>query len=165
MGMAAGVRDVADDLSGIVDGTVPRLEALSEADSHVTRGAGTWSRKEILGHLLDSAFNNLHRFVRAQHGAELAFPDYQQEPWVRAGGYKERPWPALVGLWGHLNAHLAHVIARIPSDRLGTPCRIGGAEPVTLEFIVRDYVKHLRHHLEQILEPAAAAGKRHPPFA
>lgn len=163
--MDTGVKDVADGLSGVLDDVVPRLEALSEADSHGTRGAGTWSRKEILGHLIDSAFNNLHRFVRAQQGAELAFPDYQQELWVRAGGYKERPWPALVGLWAQLNAHLAHVIAGIPADRLGTPCRIGESKPVTLEFIVRDYVTHLRHHLQQILDPAAATGKTHPPFA
>ena len=159
------MKDVSADLSGVVDDTAPRLEAINEADSLGTRGPGTWSSKEILGHLIDSALNNLHRFVRAQQGSELTFPDYQQEHWVRAGGHKERPWPALVGLWAQLNAHLAHVVALIPADRRETPCRIGESEPVTLEFIVRDYVTHLRHHLQQILEPAAATGKAHPPFA
>ena len=159
------VKDVSDDLFGVVDDTVPRLEAITEAGSLGTRGTGTWSRKEVLGHLIDSALNNLHRFVRAQQGAELAFPDYQQEHWVRAGGYAGRSWPALVGLWAQLNAHLAHVIALIPAERRGTPCRIGESKPVTLEFIVRDYVDHLRHHLRQILEPEAATGKAHPPFA
>lgn len=159
------VDDVADDLSGVVKETAPRLEAITEADSHRTRGQGTWSRKQILGHLIDSALNNLQRFVRAQHGAELAFPDYDQPFWVERGGYQDRPWPALIRLWTELNGHLAHVIARIADDRLGTPCRIGDSKPLTLEFIVRDYVEHLRHHLEQILDPEASVGKTHPPFA
>jgi hypothetical protein len=162
--MANDVNDVAQDLSAVVDDTVPRLTALSEADSHGTRGPGTWSRKQILGHLTDSALNNLQRFVRAQQGSELVFPDYDQPFWVAAGGYQDRPWVAIVGLWAELNRHLAHVISRIPSDRLGTPCRIGESLGMTLEFVIRDYVKHLRHHLAQILDPEAAAGRTHPPF-
>ena len=163
--MATDVKDVADDLAGVVRDTLPRLEAIGEGDSGKTRGPGTWSRKQILGHLIDSALNNLHRFVRAQQAPELSFPDYDQPAWVAAGGYQERPWLALTGLWARLNEHLAHVISRIPGERLDTPCRIGGSKPLTLEFIVGDYVKHLRHHLEQILAPEAASGKSHPPFA
>jgi hypothetical protein len=163
--MAKDVKDVADDLSSIVRDTLPRLETIGEAGSLKTRGPGTWSRKQVLGHLIDSALNNLHRFVRAPRVAELSFPDYDQPAWVAAGGYQERPWPALTALWAGLNEHLAHVIARIPPESLGTPCRIGKTEPLTLEFIVRDYVKHMRHHLEQILDPGAAEGKSHPPFA
>jgi len=163
--MVNDVKDVARDLSATVDDSVPGLTAFSEGDSYRTRGPGTWSRKQILGHLIDSALNNLQRFVRAQQGAELVFPDYDQSFWVAAGGYQDRPWAALVGLWAELNRHLAHVISRIPSDRLGTPCRIGESQSMTLDFIVRDYVKHLRHHLAQILDPEGAAWKTHPPFA
>jgi len=159
------VDDVAQDLSVLVEQTAPRLQAISEADSFKTRGPGSWSRKQILGHLTDSALNNLHRFVRAQQGGELTFPDYDQPFWVEKGGYQERPWPATVALWAELNRHISHVIARIAEDRLATHCRIGASRPLTLEFIVRDYVKHLRHHLEQILDPEASAGKAHPPFA
>ena len=57
------------------------------------------------------------------------------------------------------------MISRSPRDRLATPCRIGDGAPVTLEFLARDYVRHLRHHLDQIFEPEAASGKEHPPFA
>jgi len=161
----AKVNDVAQDLGAIVRVTVPALEAMSEADSHRTRGNGSWSRKQILGHLVDSALNNLHRFVRAQQSDRLIFPGYDQGHWVAAGGYDERPWPALVSLWGGLNAQVAHVISRIPARRLATPCRIGDGPPVTLEFIARDYVTHLRHHLEQILDPDASLGKKYKPIA
>jgi hypothetical protein len=161
----ADVQDVARDLAGVIRTAVPALEAIDEADSLRTRGEGSWSRKEVLGHLVDSALNNLHRFVRAQQAPSFTFPGYDQGHWVRAGGYDERPWTALVALWGALNAQVAHVIAHIPPARLLTPCHIGDDPAVSLEFIARDYVHHLRHHLEQILEPEASRGKKYKPLA
>ena len=119
----------------------------------------------MLGHLIDSALNNDQRFVRAQSGEDPNFPDYEQDAWVAAHGYAERPWSELVALWALLNEHLAYAIERLPADRLATPCRIGGSGPHTLEFIARDYPKHMQHHLRQILDPAAAAGKQYPPDA
>lgn len=161
----AGLTDVAGDLSGELERTRPVLEAIGEADSLRTRGDGTWSRRQILGHLVDSAVNNLHRFVRAQQADELVFPGYEQRAWVDLGGYQDRPWPAIVSLWAELNAQVAHVLARVPPERLAVPCRIGDGPPVTLEFVARDYVRHLRHHLEQILEPDGSRGKQYVSFA
>jgi hypothetical protein len=160
-----GLEDVARDLEEVLRRTVPALEAMSEDESLRTRGPGSWSRRQVLGHLVDSALNNLHRFVRAQQADELVFPGYQQQGWVEAGGYQHRPWRSIVSLWSELNAQVAHVVGRIPPERLATPCRIGDGPPVTLEFIARDYVKHLRHHLEQILEPEASIGKKYQAFA
>lgn len=163
--MPKTVKDVAEELRALITQTMPALETIGEAGSLKTRGAGTWSRKQILGHVIDSALNNVHRFVRAQQEDELAMPDYDQPGWVAAGGYQDRAWTDLVRLWAGLNSHLGHVISRIPPDRLETPCRIGSSEPLTLEFLVRDYVRHLRHHLQQILDLEASRGKTHPPFA
>jgi len=155
------MRDVADDLSRLVDETVPRLLAIGEQDSLRTRGPGTWSCKQVLGHLVDSALNNLHRFVRAPQTEEFSFPGYEQDRWVAAGGYQDRPWGSLVELWAALNRQAVHVMTLIPEDHLSTPCRIGEGQPVTLEFIVRDYARHMRHHLLQIFDPEAAAGRTH----
>ena len=153
------MQDVAADILRILDEALPRLAAFGEAESRSVRPGGRWTRKEILGHLVDSAVNNHQRFVRAVLQGELVFPSYEQEGWVAAQGYAERPWPAVVELWGQLNRHVAHVVSRIPAERQQARCRLGDGEPVTLEFVARDYVRHLRHHLEQILEPERAAGK------
>jgi hypothetical protein len=162
----ADLVDVADDLRSVIDESRAALEAIGEADSGRARaGEGSWSRKQVLGHLVDSALNNLHRFVRAQQVDELVFPGYDQRAWVEAGGYQDRPWTALVALWSDLNRQVAHVIARTHGARLQVPCRIGEGAAVSLEFVARDYVRHLRHHLAQILDPAAAAGHTHAPFA
>jgi len=159
------MRDVADELARLTQEAAARLRQVDEAAATQTRGPGTWTRKEVLGHLVDSALNNHQRFVRAQLLSELVFPGYEQESWVAAQAYRDRAWERLVALWTEANLHVAHVISRIPADRRSTPCRIGGGEPVTLEFVARDYVRHLRHHLEQIFAPEAASGKSHPPFA
>lgn len=158
------MKDVADELSLLVRETIPRLEAITATESRKL-GPGTWSRKDILGHLIDSALNNHQRFVRASLTGELTFPSYDGDAWVAAQAYRDRPWLALINLWAHLNAHLAHVVARIPGERLAAPCRIGAGEDVTLEFLVRDYLEHLRHHLAQVLDAGGARGGTQPPHA
>ena len=42
---------------------------------------GGWTRKEIVGHLLDSAANNRQRFVRASIHGNFTGPDYAQSAW------------------------------------------------------------------------------------
>ena len=120
--MPSTVTDVAEDLGGLLGETAPLLEAIGEEGSLTTRCPGTWSRKQILGHLVDSALNNIQRFGRAQHESEPSLPDYDQPGWVSASGYQDRPWSDIVALWAVLNVHLAHVIARIPPEALKTPC-------------------------------------------
>lgn len=127
-----------------------RFRAVAEADAAASRGEGKWTWKEILGHLIDSAANNHQRFVRAQLGDGYTGPGYEQDAWVAAHGYRDRPWSELIDLWVALNGHLAHVIERVPAARLRAICRIGDLEPATLEWLMRDYLTHMRHHLAQM---------------
>jgi len=135
----------------VVEETEKRLSAITEQESTTRSGDGKSSRKEVLGHLIDSASNNHQRFVRAQLDGALNFPGYQQDGWNRAQQYQSEAWANLVQLWASYNRHLAHVIAAMPDDAGPRICVIGGGGPVTLEFLVTDYVVHLEHHLEQIL--------------
>jgi hypothetical protein len=128
----------------------PRLLKISDAESIVRPSPEKWSKKEILGHLIDSACNNHQRFVRAQLSSEIKLPEYEQETWVRTQGYQGESWENLVHLWRLYNLHLLHVAEAIPDDRLKSLCFIGENEPVTLEFLVTDYVRHMKHHLDQI---------------
>jgi len=142
----------AENLRAALSEALPRLQEISESDSLRDRGPGKWTRKEVLGHLIDSAANNHQRFVRAQFTSRLDWPGYEQNKWVSAQKYNERRWADLVALWQLLNLHLAHVMDAIPADCHATPCQIGGENnsPVTLKWLMDDYVVHLRHHLGQI---------------
>ena len=141
-----------EDLRTILDKSAAELEAISEAESSEKPSAEKWSKKEILGHLIDSAANNHQRFVRAQLSAELKLLDYEQQAWVTTQRYQNESWESLSELWRSYNRHLLHLVSSIPESALHNYCFIGDNEPVTLEFLVQDYVRHLRHHLEQILE-------------
>ena len=141
---------VAHELRRIVDTTARHLLTLDASRVAVKPAPEKWSIQEILGHLLDSAVNNHHRFVRAQAVDAFVFPKYEQDAWVAAQHYADRDWPSLIELWRLYNHHLAHVIRHIPEDKLGVSCRIGPYDPVTLGFLVEDYLAHLKHHLNQI---------------
>ncbi len=145
------MRDLSERLSGTVAETEPRLRAISAQDNSKPQSPGGWSRKQILGHLIDSASNNHQRFVRAMLQPSLEFPGYDQNGNVRVQAVQEADWDLLVSLWAAYNCFLAHVLAQVPETKLQTPCRIGEGKTVTLDFLARDYVRHMVHHLEQIL--------------
>jgi len=138
-----------------VDAAEPRLRAVSDARASAPLAAGKWSRKQILAHLIDSASNNHHRFVRGQNETVVRMPNYAQEHWVLSQRCGERPWNDLIELWRAYNRHLAHVIAGIPESRRSVPVEIGADPPVTLSWVALDYVGHIQHHLGQILDNAA----------
>jgi predicted enzyme related to lactoylglutathione lyase len=144
--------DVAEDLIRTVEGASDQLRTLGEPLVSAKRGPDAWSIKEILGHLIDSAANNHHRFVRAQYVEDLAFPGYDQDEWVRLQDYRGASWTDLIEFWRLYNRRLAYVIRRIADTRLDALCRIGSGDPVTLRYLIEDYLVHLRHHLQQIEE-------------
>lgn len=137
-------------LRDLVDSKAPSLRVMDLADVTRKPSPHQWAKKEILGHLIDSASNNHQRFVRGQLESELRFPGYQQEAWVKVQDYISADWTLLVDLWAAYNRHLAHIISRIDEVQLSKPCRIGENAPVSLEYIIEDYIEHLKHHLAQL---------------
>lgn len=143
-----------------------RLLLVSAEASKTPREQGKWSPREIVGHLIDSAANNHQRFVRAQFTDDLVFPGYKQAEWASVQGYADESWEQLVQLWKHYNLHLLHLMSRVPAEQLSRlrtkhnlheiawqPIAVD--QPVTLEYFMRDYVEHLKHHLRQILRDAS----------
>jgi hypothetical protein len=146
------MQKTVDEFTSLLEQSSIALAEISESDSKKKSAPEKWSKKEILGHLIDSAANNHQRFVRAQLNKELRIPGYEQQVWVNTQRYQSESWPNLFQLWKSYNLHLLHIISAIPENALGNCCVIGDNKPVTLEFVIEDYVRHLRHHLEQILE-------------
>jgi len=144
------MKDLSEQLLRIVEAAEPKLRKISDSESTKPVLPGGWSRKQVLGHLIDSASNNHQRFVRAALQPSLDFPGYDQDGNVRVQAPQEADWSLLVSLWAAYNRYLAHIIARLPAATLETVCRIGPGEPVTLSFLVKDYLTHLLHHLNQI---------------
>ena len=144
------MKSIAAELDRIVSQVEPTLTGLPDPDTARKPSPREWSHREILGHLIDSAANNHQRIVRAATGGEPQ-PPYHQNDWVEFQRYAESPWPPLVALWAAANRHLVRVIELIPADAGGALCTAGTERPVTLEFAVTDYLRHLKHHLKDIL--------------
>lgn len=143
------MQQVADELRKIVADVGPMLRALNHPEvPH--RPAPKWTRKEILGHLVDSACNNHQKFVRAMQQPHLDFPGYEQDDWVARQNYAAANWFEMIVLWESYNQHIAHLIETIDPKYLSNTITIEQAGPFTLEFIMPDYVEHLKHHLKQI---------------
>jgi hypothetical protein len=141
---------LADTLNAIVAHVQAQMEGLRDDETAAPLKPGGWSRKQTLGHLIDSASNNHQRFVRLMLDETVDLPDYDQARWVETQAYNSRPWSELLWLWVAYNEHLAHLIEIVPQSALSHTCRVGGGTPVTLEFLMRDYVRHLEHHIRAL---------------
>lgn len=115
---------------------------------------GGWTRKQIVGHMLDSAANNRQRFVRASIHGSFVGPDYAQDGWVAAHGYAGMSWATLLNWWQVEHEILAAAVDCIPKERLDASCTVGENAPVSLQFLVEDYIRHQRWHLKQLMAPA-----------
>ena len=130
-----------------------RLSALTAEEAATPQAEGKWSPKQVIGHLTDSAVNNLARIVRAQIGPER-LPSYEADAWVDLQHYAERDWPPVLALWLGLNQHIAWIIRHIPQRSLSNQVSLAGTV-VSLGFIIEDYITHMRHHFRSLLPTEA----------
>ncbi len=115
---------------------------------------GKWSKKEIVGHLVDSVHNNLRRFICAQYEAEPPHIVYDQDFWVAANGYQQMPATEVLQLWQLRNERICAILAtlcpKVTTADLGNTGR-DTLQLHTLEWLAADYVRHRKHHLNQVL--------------
>jgi hypothetical protein len=60
-------------------------------------------------------------------------------------------WDELIDFWERHNRFLAELVRRIPDGALPKKCIIGNSAPVTLQFLIEDYILHMQHHIDHIL--------------
>jgi hypothetical protein len=144
--------EVADQLERTVDSAIERWRDLPEETLRLRPSAESWSIKEIIGHLVDSASNNHQRFVRLQIEQLLAFPDYSTDNilWVSIQKYQERIWPELLSLWRQYNYQLAHILRSVGPECLSHAWQVDSKTRITLFNLMTDYKRHLEDHLIQI---------------
>jgi len=138
------------------------LSTISTTDFSHKPLANKWSKKEILGHLVDSSINNYRRFISAEKKENLIFDGYDQDAWVIQNNYQNRDKQELISLFISVNKHIAYLIGSLSEEKLNRITTVHNfdkicmepleeREPSNLSYLIGDYIVHLEHHLRQIV--------------
>ena len=154
------MKDVSEQLLSALETAEPKLREISELESANPILPGGWSRKQVLGHLNRFGFKQPSTIRPRGPATVSGFPGLRPEwKYSSAGASGGRLVTAGLAL-GRLQS-LPRPHNRPPACRQagnGLPHRPRRA--VTLDFLAKDYVRHLLHHLNQI---GAADSNQSPP--
>jgi predicted nucleotidyltransferase component of viral defense system len=143
------MQSTAKALEAILREHLSPLQSLDETTLAYKSSPEKWSKKEIIGHLIDSAQCNIRRFVVAQYEENPRIV-YDQEKWVTIAAYQHWNARDLIDLWHLLNKQIVEILKRISPVRAKRQCQT--EELHAIEWLAQDYLKHLTHHLHQVLE-------------
>ncbi|MEO6722143.1 MAG: DinB family protein [Ferruginibacter sp.] len=148
------MQQTIDQLEQIVQEYAPRLQEITEEEFIARRAPGKWTKKELVGHLVDSAQNNIRRFVVGQY-EQHPFIKYDQDKWVAAANYQQYNTADLLAFWILINKHICVLLRNMPSGAEQRECMTDQLHSIA--WLAQDYIRHLLHHLHQVLmmEPIA----------
>jgi DinB superfamily len=151
--------ELSERLAAVLRSAMPWLLTISEAEASVPEREGKWSAKQVVGHLTDSAVNNLRGIVLLQIQPGQSLAGYEQMEWVSFQHYAERDWAQVLALWFALNEHVAWTVGHVEKRRLANRGVVEG-EPLTLGFFIEDYIAHMEHHLRAMRSWLGTAAER-----
>ncbi|WP_203256871.1 DinB family protein [Hyunsoonleella ulvae] len=147
------MEDTIDTLKLLISNGVRYISNASSLELSQKSSLKTWSKKEILGHLIDSAINNLQRFTEIQfEDKPYTIRKYRQNELVEVNNYQNTDVKALLQLWLALNERIVFLMNAQNKNTLSYEVRLDDNISSNLKFLMEDYVVHLSHHLNQIIE-------------
>jgi len=142
-----------NDLNQIIKEYSVKFSSIPESEFSNKTQPNKWSKKEVLGHLIDSAQNNLRRFISGQYEATPSKIVYDQDRWVELNNYQQTESTDVIALWVLINKRILAALEKMPSSSYTRMSDTGGtsASLHSLAWLAEDYVRHLKHHLNQII--------------
>jgi hypothetical protein len=143
------MEDTVQDLAQVIDSFLKIEQQSIDWDFKIRED--NWSKKEIIGHLIDSAQINLQRFIRCTYEKDFKLV-YAQDEWVTAAHYKNAEIKEVLDLWILLNRQIIRTLINYPLDRIEATCDTGKTDVQlhNVKWLADDYVRHMQHHLRQI---------------
>jgi len=148
------MQNTASELQDTTNQYLAPLNNLNEDESFIKPLPNKWSKKEIIGHLIDSAQNNIRRFIVAQYEDNPEIK-YRQDDWVRINNYQSYSLTDLVSLWYLLNKQIVAILVNSTEETLQRTSQTDTLH--SIEWLAQDYIKHMKHHLHQVLDLPAIA--------
>lgn len=143
------MKPIANELESFIEQNKAALLLVTEEKLLHKSSPVKWSKKEIIGHLIDSAHCNIRRFAVAQYEDNPTIV-YNQEKWVAINNYQHWNSNQLINLWYLLNKQVVEILKNTSAEMSGRTCFTN--ESQTVQWLAADYIKHLRHHIHQVLD-------------
>jgi hypothetical protein len=115
------------------------------------KNPGKWSKKEVLGHLVDSAIHNLVRFTEINYSEKpYRHRPYNQIDLVNLNQYQKTDIKELTQLWFSINSQIVRIMKSVDENALDYKIILSDEYVIVLWFLMTDYVEHLEHLINQI---------------
>jgi len=155
-------KNISREVIGLTETWTPRLLALSEPITGGIRNSQNRTIKEILGHLIDSASNNMHRIVYLHYKqSPFHYPNYathgDNDKWIAIQHYQIENWNNLVQLWKYMNLHLVHLFCHVNPEQIDNVWIDDDNKSFSMGDMIQYYLTHLQLHLTEI-ETLISAG-------
>ncbi len=125
----------------------------SDAELNHKASPEKWSKKEILGHLCDSAINNLQRFMEIQVAKKpYRIRQYERDELVKVNNYQNSEIKEIKDLLFSINTRIKTVISQQTAETLNYEIELYDGKMSDLKFLMTDYVDHFELHVNQIIK-------------
>jgi hypothetical protein len=147
------MKSVAAELKSVVEEYAKKFSKISDSEFSAKPLPNKWSGKEVIGHLIDSAQNNLRRFIVGQYESNPPKITYEQDFWVNVNSYQQMSSADIIALWKLINERIVAVLTNMPEKNYNRNADTGkmAVQLHTLQFLAEDYVQHLKHHINQVI--------------
>jgi hypothetical protein len=147
--------EISNVIETLINEWEPKLSSLPQEVITQRRNSQNRTIKQIVGHLVDSASNNIHRVVHLQYQpSPVEFPNYatfgNNDRWIAIQNYQEETWTDLVQLWKFSMLHFCHVIRNADQSKLDNEWVAGPGRKISLQAMIVDFLPHLKLHLSEI---------------
>ena len=145
--------EVVNRLEQLLETGLKYISQASEYELTKKQNPKKWSKKEILGHLIDSGINNLQRFTEIQFvDRPYKLRQYSQNELVITNDYQNSETSEIIDFWLSINNRIKNIMRLQTEKTLNYKIELGKNNISDLKFLMTDYVEHLEHHLNQIIK-------------
>jgi len=132
-----------------------RFGRISEEERSVPRNTQDRTIRQIVGHMIDSVSNNIHRIVHLHYReSPMEFPNYatqgNNDRWIAIQNYEQEDWELMIQTWKYLHLHFLHLMGQVDESKLEKQWISGPGQTVTLEEMIIDFLRHFELHIHEI---------------